>query len=162
MNCRRVQKLLPLFVGGDLPEGRTQRMESHIAHCADCLRERDIFVEKLRSAQSWLAQPQPEWEESAWRRVLGEAVTAASRGSRPWQPWPFRPVWAYLSMAVLAAALTVWVVKPLPETGDPEHLLAASSSSSQDIVSMTLVSQETGLKVQWFLNRNFDLKEDIE
>lgn len=33
---------------------------------------------------------------------------------------------------------------------------------SQDIVSMTLVSQETGLKVHWTFNRNFEWKEEAK
>ena len=161
MTCRRIRKLLPLFVGGDLPVRQSRRVESHIARCDDCRRERGVYAESLRSARTWLAESRQVWEEPAWRRALNLAVSAASPPARPWQPWPFRPVWAYLSMAVLAAALTVWIVKPLPDAGDPEHLLAASSPD-QDIVSMTLVSQESGLKVQWFLNRDFNLKEDIE
>jgi hypothetical protein len=64
-------------------------------------------------------------------------------------------------MAVLAAALTVWITRPLPDAGDPGPLLTASAPA-QDVVSMTLVSKESGLKVQWFLNRNFNLKEDTE
>lgn len=34
------------------------------------------------------------------------------------------------------------------------------SKDSQDVLSMTLVSQETGLKVYWTLNRNFEWKEE--
>jgi hypothetical protein len=67
-------------------------------------------------------------------------------------------------MALMAAALTFLVVRPLPESdtlGGP-LAAAASASPSQDIVTLTLVSQESGLKVQWFLNRNFKLKEKSE
>jgi hypothetical protein len=65
-------------------------------------------------------------------------------------------------MAFLAASLTFLVVKPLPESDAQPGPLTAAASPSQEIVSLTLVSQESGLKVQWFLNRNFKLKEDSE
>jgi hypothetical protein len=47
---------------------------------------------------------------------------------------------------------------------ESETLLAdsAQAKESQDIVSMTLVSQETGLKVHWTFNRNFELKEEAK
>jgi len=32
----------------------------------------------------------------------------------------------------------------------------------QEVVEMTLVSRETGLKVKWFLNKNFNLEENTE
>jgi len=44
----------------------------------------------------------------------------------------------------------------------PERLIASSAGgkTSQDMLSMTLVSQETGLKVHWTFNRNFEWKEE--
>jgi hypothetical protein len=45
---------------------------------------------------------------------------------------------------------------------EPEGLIASSAGgkTSQDMLSMTLVSQETGLKVYWTFNRNFEWKEE--
>jgi hypothetical protein len=37
----------------------------------------------------------------------------------------------------------------------------APEKEAQIIMSMTLVSQETGLKVHWTLNKNFDWEEKI-
>ncbi len=41
-----------------------------------------------------------------------------------------------------------------PETR-PKEPAGAKKNNIQDVVSVTLVSQDTGLKVVWFLNRNF-------
>jgi hypothetical protein len=38
----------------------------------------------------------------------------------------------------------------------PKEPAAAQKEASQDVVSVTLVSQDSGLKVVWFLNRNFE------
>jgi hypothetical protein len=35
----------------------------------------------------------------------------------------------------------------------------ASEKTTQNLMSMTLVSQETSLKVHWTFNRNFEWKE---
>jgi hypothetical protein len=37
---------------------------------------------------------------------------------------------------------------------------ATGGEAAQDLLSMTLVSQETGLKVHWTFNRNFEWKEE--
>jgi anti-sigma factor RsiW len=44
----------------------------------------------------------------------------------------------------------------------PEGLIASSAGGKtpQDVLSMTLVSQETGLKVYWTFNRNFEWEEE--
>jgi hypothetical protein len=45
--------------------------------------------------------------------------------------------------------------RPAPRPKEPA---AAQKEGSQDVVSVTLVSQDTGLKVVWFLDKNFDWK----
>jgi hypothetical protein len=45
--------------------------------------------------------------------------------------------------------------RPAPRPNEPA---AAQKEGSQDVVSVTLVSQDTGLKVVWFLDKNFDWK----
>jgi hypothetical protein len=83
------------------------------------------------------------------------------------RPGPLRPVWAYALLALLAAGLSYLVLVPLPE-GDARRAALyipsqdRAASHDQDIVSITFVSRESGLKVQWFFNRHFNLKEDIE
>jgi hypothetical protein len=42
--------------------------------------------------------------------------------------------------------------------GKPPQKPSARAAGSQDVVSVTLVSQETGLKVVWFFNKNFEWK----
>lgn len=51
-----------------------------------------------------------------------------------------------------------------PPVTEPEMLIAdsAGSKESQNILSMTLVSQESGLKVHWTFNRNFEWKEEAK
>jgi len=45
--------------------------------------------------------------------------------------------------------------QPAPRPNEPA---AAQKEGSQDVVSVTLVSQDTGLKVVWFLDKNFEWK----
>jgi len=45
--------------------------------------------------------------------------------------------------------------RPAPRPNEPT---AAQEEGSQDVVSVTLVSQDTGLKVVWFLDKNFEWK----
>ena len=43
----------------------------------------------------------------------------------------------------------------------PERPLA-DAGRAQDVVSMTMVSQETGLQIVWFLDKNFDYEGEQE
>jgi hypothetical protein len=67
-----------------------------------------------------------------------------SQFSRHWRDIPFR------------------VRAERPPAIESETLISASAGGKtlQDMLSMTLVSQETGLKVHWTFNRNFEWKEE--
>ncbi len=168
MNCRKTQKWLPLYSGGDLPARKSRKMDAHIQDCRTCRRELLAFQKSLEAACNLIRDASVPGGPAAWDRALARAQELTSGGRALLS---FKPVWTYAAMAALAAVLTFLVIKPLPdlETYSLSKIPAASGSGSiessasrQDVISMTLISKETGLKVQWFLNRNFSLKEDTE
>ena len=164
MNCRPVRKRLALHAGGDLKPVMARRVEAHLQACEACRQEFALYKQSLRQTREWFDQAEPSWTEGVWRRAVGRAVTSGPRPVQGGRSLSYRTAWAYTAMALMAAALTFLVIRPLPLSDAQRGPLAAAASvsPSQDIVSLTLVSQESGLKVQWFLNRNFKLKEDSE
>lgn len=161
MNCRKVRKFLPLHAGGDLPPRRAARLEVHLGGCADCRQE----LESLKAARARLreaaaAEPLPGWSEAEWKALMARA-TAARIERRP-RALVTRPKWALaagtVGVALLAVALLVTGVfktAPAPAPG-------LAGGGVQDVLSVTLVSPDTGLQVVWVFNRNFDLKGEYE
>jgi hypothetical protein len=81
MNCRRVQDLIPLYVGGDLKEGRALEVSSHLNSCELCKSVMDEFTE----SQQWArASSEPDFDE-AFFDDLRESVFARieSPAARP-------------------------------------------------------------------------------
>ncbi len=176
MNCRKLNRWLPLYAGGDLSPRRSLRVEAHLLRCESCRQEGAAFREGLEEIRRELRSLSHVWREPAWRRAVIRAAGSRSLGPGARRARSLRAVWAYALLALLATGLSYLVLAPFPE-GDARraafsastrdgaasggHSLA-SASREQDIVSMTLISRETGLRVQWFLNRKFRLQEDIE
>ena len=50
MNCRRVEKLIPLFVGNDLDEDDLALVKAHAGYCADCR----ISIKQYEQSRQWL------------------------------------------------------------------------------------------------------------
>lgn len=44
MNCEYVDQLLPLYVGGDLEQGRSSLVASHLQSCTECARAADEYA----------------------------------------------------------------------------------------------------------------------
>ena len=113
MNCRNVEELLPLYVGGDLDETRTQLMKEHVHACIECSRSAREYGETNQLLQAF--EP-PQFEEATFAairsQVLREIETGIVRKSsssqlfqllvRPFQP---RIMWAVSTAVVLAVCL---------------------------------------------------------
>jgi len=160
MTCARIRRLLPLHAGGDLTPRRAARVEAHLDACADCRRE----LESLRAARARVreaaaAEKVPGWSEAEWKALMVRAT--AARVERPLPTAAARPRWALaagtvgIALVVVALLVTgIFRTSPAPKV--------ASAPAAQDVVSVTLVSPDTGLQVVWVFNKNFDLKGEFE
>lgn len=165
MKCRKVKRLLPLHVGGDLKSAANRSLSGHIKRCSECRAEYEAFRASYESVRAWMEVDALEWEDADWRRAVRLAL-GSQKGRRPALAlWPFRRVWAYTLMAAVAVGLSWFLIRPaaVGYLAGRNPLTVASGESNapeQDVVSMTMVSQETGLKIVWFFDKNFDLEEN--
>ncbi|HXU09459.1 MAG TPA: zf-HC2 domain-containing protein [Blastocatellia bacterium] len=106
MNCRRVEKLLPLFVEDDLRPALATRIASHLEWCGKC----NWLADDYRESQSWLrASTPPEFDNALLDSVKNGALAQiAASNQRPSR-------WAALALylnrrqvfALSAAALVI-------------------------------------------------------
>ena len=171
MKCKKVRRLLPLMVGGDLRSSQISAVKAHLERCPGCQREYDAYILSLEKTKEWLEKDRKDWEESEWQRAVQNAVTQRKPEVSPFAPWPFQKAWAYVMMGVLAAALTLLlVVNPFnigeemtPDSGVYSRTQARLSGGSleesqQEVVRMTMILPETGQKIVWFFDKNFTLE----
>jgi hypothetical protein len=171
MNCKKVQRLLPLMAGYEIPKSKILSLKAHLEGCPKCRQEYDSYMLSLEKTKEWLAKDRKDWEESDWQQALQRAIKDKKPEGTPLVPWPFKKVWACSLIGVLAVALTLlFIIRPSiiqkkmglgseKFTQEQAQLFRSSpAESKQEVVSMTLVSKETGLKIVWFLNKNFELE----
>lgn len=168
MKCKRVRCLLSLAAGGDLSESRMVKIEAHLEKCFTCSREYEMLRLSLQRAKELLGEEMKEWEEEEWQKAADRALKE-KRVLFPARLLPGKR-WLYASFAALSALMMVIVLSltvfksgflslkstagkgkaPLSESLEPE--------SRQDVVSMTLVSGKTGLRIKWFFIRDIELE----
>jgi len=124
------------------------------------------FAAALARLRAAAREEERDWPEADWR-VLVEKASSQRPEGRPALPAPrLRFAWRYAIPAVFFigfAAVFFWNIRPpLPGPSASESMISApdETSGSQDVISMTLVSQESGLKVHWYFDKNFDWKEE--
>ena len=156
MTCRKVRKALPLMAGGDLAPRKAARVEAHLAACAGCRRELEEYQAAIgRVREAAREEGAANWTEGEWAALM--ARVAGGRPDRKPAAPAFRPRWALASGLAAMAVLALLVIRITNNGFKPE---GAPPAAGPDVVSMTMVSQETGLKVVWFFNKNFDWKGD--
>ena len=162
MKCQKIKRLLPLLAGSELPEDQISSVRIHLEGCSQCRKEYEKYILLVADTRRWLRENKIEWEEQQWREIVQSVVDKGSRKRTSMVPWPFPRAWAYALMAGVMLLLTTLVVwPPFGKQIDlaPEYLEVAGMKK-QEVVSMTMVSKETGLKIVWFFNKNFNLEEN--
>lgn len=173
MNCIKAQRFLPLFWGGELSPRKKSSVLKHVGQCPHCEEEFGRFATSIQKAREWLLEDSVDWNKQEWEQVVRTAWEKGARPQRPWKLHAFKKSWVYGLTAAAAFALIFLVGFPLLRTGKLDlrealrlptqkdsPLFFPEASGQQKVVSMTMVSKETGLKIVWFFHKDFDLEEE--
>lgn len=164
MKCKRVKKKLPLFIGSDLSPRWMLKLGGHLERCSCCRREYERYVKSKEVLTGWMQENGAEWNESEWINIVKQAARPDIRDRALFTPWPFKNIWAYVFMALAALVLSLVLIFPVFR-GSKEGLefspysINSFEKGKQDVVTMTIVSKETGTKIVWFFDKNFQLEE---
>ncbi len=109
MRCEHFEKLIPLYVGGDMEPLEADSVRQHLNTCAHCRR----LNEEFQASQAWLTgYAVPEFDEASLANmrasVFREIKRQEKRGSWPaWIDW-LLPKWSpRLMMASAAVVLAI-------------------------------------------------------
>lgn len=78
MKCKDVQKLLPLYVGGDLKENRARLVTAHVESCTDCAGSKNEYRE---SQQLLMEFAPPPFSEAVYTGIRQEVLREIARES---------------------------------------------------------------------------------
>lgn len=170
MKCKKVKNMLPLFIGSDLSSRKMALIKAHMEGCGVCLRDYERYAKSREVLTGWMKENEVDWNESDWINSVGRVVRLSTRNRESFAPWPFRNIWAYALMMAVASILSLFLILPVfrgSRAGMEFDYAALESSSSfdsfgkgrQEKITMTIVSRETGTKIVWFFDRNFQLEE---
>lgn len=114
MNCRRVEKLIPLYVEGDVEARASEQIALHLEWCGRCNWLADEFKESQRSLRS--TQP-PEFDEAFLDSFKADALKLiAETNAKPsllsslMQQWSRRQVFALAGAMMIIVAVVVFYV----------------------------------------------------
>ncbi|MEK6321751.1 MAG: zf-HC2 domain-containing protein [Acidobacteriota bacterium] len=105
MNCRRIQKLIPLHVEGDLRSSTADRVASHLEWCGRC----NWLADEYKESQSWLRSSQPPEFNEAMLYDLRRGVLkrVAESGARPSLFASLAHQWSRRQILVLSATFFI-------------------------------------------------------
>ena len=105
MNCRRVEKLIPLYVEGDLARGIADRLASHLDWCGRC----NWLADEYKESQSWLRTSEPPEFDEAFLDNLKAGVLSRieETSARPSLLASLMQQWSRRQVLALSAALLI-------------------------------------------------------
>lgn len=165
MNCDKAKKWIPLAAGNDLPPKKEAAVRRHLEGCPECRKDALEVQEALRAAKAMAgAERAEDWNEAEWRRVIRNATAAGIEKKRALAGFRLKPVMAGgLGFVFLVLGMLVLHKKEQPplaanaafQTPSIQQPESKAASGQTDGTSKTIVSKETGLKIIWFYNKNF-------
>ena len=110
LNCKQVEKLLPLYIGHELDDEAIKLIGLHLNSCMHCLQIADNYLETRQLVQLFEA---PAFSESVYadirNRVLNEIETESVRAHSSRSLWDIfhRPIWvsSFATLVIVAALL---------------------------------------------------------
>lgn len=164
MTCKKMRQMIPLLIGEEIQGSARETLQSHLESCPACQREYRSMKDAAETMKKWLDDTPVEWEDSQWEQVIRNAAVQTGGPGRPsWIPRPNR-LWGWAAASAVLAVLGIGymlLVHPGGSTGpvSESSLAKIHKPAAQEVVSMTFVSKKTGIKINWFLNKNFHWEE---
>lgn len=164
MNCKKIQNLLPLYIEKDLPKKKASKIRSHLKECPLCQKESEKYKHSLKKTKNWIQSKNLEWDEKEWRNVLERAFSHKKTKNKIFAPLSFKPSWAVGLMLIMAIVFSIFVTNPFFIKKEKPDALASplKSGHPQEKIELILISNQTGLKVKWIFNKEFNLEEEIK
>ena len=106
MNCKKVEELLPLYVGRDLEEERARLVTAHVRSCTQCARSAQEYGEANQLLQ--LFEP-PQFSDATYAAIRSSVLREIERKSSAPGLLEFfrRPLPLHVTWAVSAAVMVV-------------------------------------------------------
>jgi putative zinc finger protein len=143
MNCKEVERFLPLFAGGDLAERLEQPISRHLQSCASCALVARDYRQSAELLQQFAAPAFSDEVYAEIRRSVWRQIDAA-----PQRAWRFtifgvrlRPPMIFATAAALFIAISAGIYFIRPAGSVPEPVAANSSGGNVQPVSRSVVDQ---------------------
>jgi putative zinc finger protein len=139
MNCRRVEKLIPLYVEGDLEPRSSELIASHLEWCGRC----NWLADEFRESQSWLRSSEaPEFDKAFLTDFKRDVLKGVST-IRPsflgsllgsWtQQWNRRQVLALgAALTIICGVLVLYLYQTRANSGSTVQELARRPEDPED------------------------------
>lgn len=116
----------------------------------------EAALSRLRAA---VREEERDWQEAEWRAVLRQAIARGSEKPPERMFTKRRMLWASAAGLLLVGFAAAYFLglrrEPVATISESAAGIAEHTDRGQETITLTLISQESGLRVYWCLNRNF-------
>jgi len=166
MNCKKSEKYIPLLAGNELSATKTAKVRAHLEKCESCMSQAREIESALRAAKTLASlEGATDWSESEWRDLLTRITATKVEKRSVWPGLSLKPALAGSLALILIIAGTFLFSRKSPTPLKTQSVLQAPSQNmvkpdeqniKQEGQPITIISKETGLKIIWFYNKNFN------
>jgi len=165
MNCTRIEKLIPLYTGGDLPDEEETAVRNHLASCEKCAG----IAAEFEESRDWLrGYASPHFDQPVFDDLRDHVLTKIARAqTRPSLFELLAPVFnrrfafaSALTLALLVAGMIFYFNRKTNQTPDISHKSKNGVMQKNNADNPTMNTQPAGEQEKTAL-RHFSRRSTI-
>ncbi len=159
MDCKKFEKLLPLYIGRELNKKKENKIKKHLLKCKDCEESYKLYLKTMREIKE-IAEKDKVLDFSAfeWKAFKNKLYKIASPKTIYIYNWRKAAAIAFVLIGVLTGGFYFYTNYFHERFKEYEKETAeVSKTIKQDKLKVSFVLKETNTKVIWYFDKNFNL-----
>ena len=164
MDCKKIEKLLPLYIGGELNKRKTERIREHLSKCKSCEESYKLYLKTMKKIKEIAEKDKMlDFNEIEWKAFKNKLYKA----ERP------KLVYIYNWKKVVGTALILigiiiggfyFYINYLHRKFEEQkkELPEVSEAIKFDKLKVSFILKETNTRVIWYFDKNFNLGGENE
>jgi predicted anti-sigma-YlaC factor YlaD len=162
MDCREVQKRLPVDPDSDLSEEERSQIQAHLDSCIACQKEARRLEASWQVLGRWQeVEPSPYFKQKFWSKIADLDKNKRSKG---WLSWGWRIAWVPVgSLAAIFLLILTWIIWPSTQkNGDFPIATTNQQSGLLEFAASLDLLEHKDLLLEMELLEDFDLLLALE
>ncbi|MCP2520439.1 zf-HC2 domain-containing protein [SCandidatus Aminicenantes bacterium Aminicenantia_JdfR_composite] len=164
MDCRKIEKLLPLYIGGELNKRKIEKIKKHLSKCKSCEESYKLYLKTMKKIKE-IAEKDiiSDFNEIEWKVFKNRLYKVETLKTIYTYNWKKAIATALILIGIITGGFyfySNYFHRKFEE--QKKELPKVSETIKFDKLKVSFILKETNTRVIWYFDKNFNLGGENE